>query len=226
MLSPGSTRSHIKPIYIKNESPARSGLSFFDYCSLQKTKFYKKRFDELVKKYREETGDMAPINTKQRNEFYEIIDIEWNKHEEEREPLMPNKFKYKGVVIIISNDTRDMFKKEVGVGNWNAIVDRMRSFDLHPMAESIWAVIKKILLKERDESEEKLPSKMCMIPRDMIDEFIKEYRTNSNVVLYELTNTPKWSIYIDVPLSQLQDAQKLFLKDHSNLTADVKNIVL
>ena len=140
----------------------------------EKTKFYKKRFDELVKKYREETGDVSPIGTKQRNEFNEIIDIEWNKHEEEREPLMPNKFKYKGVVIIISNDTRDMFKKEVGVGNWNAIVDRMRSFDLHPMAESIWAVIKKILLKERDESEEKLPSKMCMIPRDIVDEFIEE----------------------------------------------------
>lgn len=140
----------------------------------EKNKFYKKRFDELVKKYREETGDVSPIGTKQRNEFYEIIDIEWNKHEEEREPLMPNKFKYKGVVVIISNDTRDMFKKEVGVGNWNAIVDRMRSFDLHPMAESIWAVIKKILLKERDESEEKLPSKMCMIPRDMVDEFIEE----------------------------------------------------
>jgi hypothetical protein len=139
-----------------------------------KTKFYKKRFDELVKKYREETGDVSPIGTKQRNEFNEIIDIEWNKHEEEREPLMPNKFKYKGVVVIISNDTRDMFKKEVGVGNWNAIVDRMRSFDLHPMAESIWAVIKKILLKERDESEEKLPSKMCMIPRDIVDEFIEE----------------------------------------------------
>ena len=140
----------------------------------EKNKFYKKRFDELVKKYREETGDVSPIGTKQRNEFYEIIDIEWNKHEEEREPLMPNKFKYKGVVVIISNDTRDMFKKEVGVGNWNAIVDRMRSFDLHPMAESIWAVIKKILLKERDESEEKLPSKMCMIPRDIVDEFIEE----------------------------------------------------
>ena len=140
----------------------------------EKTKFYKKRYDELVKKYREETGDVSPIGTKQRNEFNEIIDIEWNKHEEEREPLMPNKFKYKGVVVIISNDTRDMFKKEVGVGNWNAIVDRMRSFDLHPMAESIWAVIKKILLKERDESEEKLPSKMCMIPRDMVDEFIEE----------------------------------------------------
>ena len=140
----------------------------------EKTKFYKKRFDELVKKYREETGDVSSISTKQRNEFNEIIDIEWNKHEEEREPLMPNKFKYKGVVIIISNDTRDMFKKEVGVGNWNAIVDRMRSFDLHPMAESIWAVIKKILLKERDESEEKLPSKMCMIPRDIVDEFIEE----------------------------------------------------
>ena len=140
----------------------------------EKTKFYKKRFDEMERKYREETGDRSSLTTGQRNEFYENIDIEWNKHEEEKEPLMPNKFKYKGVVIIISNDTRDSFKKEVGVGNWNAIVDRMRSFDLHPMAESIWAVIKNILLKERDKSESDIPSKMCMIPRDMVDEFIEE----------------------------------------------------
>lgn len=140
----------------------------------EKSKFYKKRFDEMEKKYREETGDRSALTTGQRNEFYENIDIEWNKHEEEKEPLMPNKFKYKGVIVIISNDTRDAFKKEVGVGNWNAIVDRMRSFDLHPMAESIWAVIKKKLLKERDMSEELLPDKMCMIPRDIVDEFIEE----------------------------------------------------
>lgn len=140
----------------------------------EKTKFYKKRFDEMERKYREETGDRSSLTTGQRNEFYENIDIEWNKHEEEKEPLMPNKFKYKGVVIIISNDTRDSFKKEVGAGNWNAIVDRMRSFDLHPMAESIWAVIKNTLLKERDKSESDIPSKMCMIPRDMVDEFIEE----------------------------------------------------
>ena len=140
----------------------------------EKTKFYKKRFDEMEKDYRDKTGDRSALSTSQRNEFYENIDLEWNKHEEEKEPLMPNKFKYKGVIIIISNDTRDAFKKEVGVGNWNAIVDRMRSFDLHPMAESIWAVIKKILLKQRDMSEEVLPSKMCMIPRDIVDEFIEE----------------------------------------------------
>ena len=140
----------------------------------EKTKFYKKRFDEMERDYRDKTGDRSALTTSQRNEFYENIDLEWNKHEEEKEPLMPNKFKYKGVIIIISNDTRDAFKKEVGVGNWNAIVDRMRSFDLHPMAESIWAVIKKILLKQRDMSEEVLPSKMCMIPRDIVDEFIEE----------------------------------------------------
>ena len=140
----------------------------------EKTKFYKKRFDEMEKDYRDKTGDRSTLTTSQRNEFYENIDLEWNKHEEEKEPLMPNKFKYKGVVVIISNDTRDAFKKEVGVGNWNAIVDRMRSFDLHPMAESIWAVIKKILLKQRDMSEEVLPDKMCMIPRDIVDEFIEE----------------------------------------------------
>lgn len=140
----------------------------------EKGKFYKKRFSELEKKYREETGDHSTLTATQRNEFNEIIDFEWNKMEEEKEPLMPNKFKYKGVVVIISNDTRDSFKKEVGVGNWGAIVDRMRSFDLHPMAESIWAVIKKILIKQRDTAEETLPSKMCMIPRDMVDEFIEE----------------------------------------------------
>ena len=140
----------------------------------EKNKFYKKRFDEMEKDYRDKTGDRSTLTTSQRNEFYENIDLEWNKHEEEKEPLMPNKFKYKGVVVIISNDTRDAFKKEVGVGNWNAIVDRMRSFDLHPMAESIWAVIKKILLKQRDMSEEVLPDKMCMIPRDIVDEFIEE----------------------------------------------------
>lgn len=140
----------------------------------EKTKFYKKRFDELEKKYREETGDRSSLTSSQRNEFNEIIDMEWNKHEEEKEPLMPNKFKYKGVIVIISNDTRDAFKKELGVGNWGAIVDRMRSFDLHPMAESVWAVIKKILIKERDTAEETLPSKMCMIPRDIVDEFIEE----------------------------------------------------
>ena len=140
----------------------------------EKTKFYKKRFDEMEKDYRDKTGDRSTLTTSQRNEFYENIDLEWNKHEEEKEPLMPNKFKYKGVVVIISNDTRDAFKKEVGVGNWNAIVDRMRSFDLHPMAESIWAVIKKILVKQRDTSDEVLPDKMCMIPRDIVDEFIEE----------------------------------------------------
>ena len=140
----------------------------------EKSKYQKKRFSELERKYREETGDHSTLTATQRNEFNEIIAMEWNKMEEEKEPLMPNKFKYKGVVVIISNDTRDVFKKEVGVGNWNAIVDRMRSFDLHPMAESIWAVIKKILIKQRDMAEETLPSKMCMIPRDIVDEFIEE----------------------------------------------------
>lgn len=136
----------------------------------EKTKFFTQRKKELKKKY---TTDMGELSISE-NDILNMVSDEWNMREEEKEPLMPNKFKYNGVVIIISNDTRDAFKKEVGVGNWNAIVDRMRSFDLHPMAESIWAVIKKKLLKERDMSEEILPSKMCMIPRDIVDEFIEE----------------------------------------------------
>lgn len=136
----------------------------------EKNKFFTQRKKELRKKY---TTDMGELSISE-NDILNMVSDEWNMREEEKEPLMPNKFKYNGVVIIISNDTRDAFKKEVGVGNWNAIVDRMRSFDLHPMAESIWAVIKKKLLKERDMSEEILPSKMCMIPRDIVEEFIEE----------------------------------------------------
>lgn len=150
----------------------------------EKSKFYKKRFDEMEKKYRDETGDRSALSTAQRNEFYENIDIEWNKHEEEKEPLMPNKFKYKGVVIIVSNDTRESFKKEVGAGNWSAIVDRMRSFDLHPMPESIWEVIKENILKQRDMSESDLPSRMCIVPRDMADEFIEEVETLIKIPKY------------------------------------------
>lgn len=140
----------------------------------EKNKFYKKRFDEMEREYRDKTGDRSALTTGQRNEFYERIDIEWNKHEEEKEPLMPNRFTYKGVVIIISNESRDSLKKEVGAGSWGAIVDRMRSFDLHPMAESIWNVIKKQILKQRDTSETELPSNMCIIPRDIVDDFIEE----------------------------------------------------
>ena len=66
----------------------------------EKGKYQKKRFSELERKYREETGDHSSLTATQRNEFNEIIAMEWNKMEEEKEPLITAKLKagYKTVL--------------------------------------------------------------------------------------------------------------------------------
>jgi hypothetical protein len=42
------------------------------------------------------------------------------------------------------------------------------------MPEAIWRVIKKKILEQRDMPETDLPDDMCLIPRDVVDEFIAE----------------------------------------------------
>lgn len=107
-------------------------------------------------------------------EINEIIKEEWAELEDQRSPAMPTRFTYNGVIIIISNKTRAQLKAEVGAGDWGAIVDRMISYNLEPKAQSVWIIIKEIIETERDKTEEELPSKLCLIPRDITDEFIEE----------------------------------------------------
>ena len=107
-------------------------------------------------------------------EMKEILDQEWAELEDQRSPAMPTSFKYNGVVIIISNKTRKQLRAEVGAGDWSAIVGRMISYDLHPMAESIWSAIKENIERERDAPESEIRSEQCMVPREMADEFIEE----------------------------------------------------
>lgn len=136
----------------------------------EKNDFFTKKKKELVRKYTDEKGYLELSDS----DINKLVADAWDQNQETREPLMPNMFKYKGTVVIISNNTREQFIKEVGAGNWGAITDRFKCVDLHPEPESVWAVIKKILLKEKEMSEDEIPSKMCMIPREMIDEFIEE----------------------------------------------------
>ena len=136
----------------------------------EKTEFFTKKKKELTRKYTDEKGYLEVSDS----DLNKMVADAWDLKQETREPLMPNRFEYKGVAIIISNQTREGFIKEVGAGHWGAITDRMKCIDLHPMPESVWAVIKKILLEEKEISEDDLPSEMCMIPRDMVDEFIDE----------------------------------------------------
>ena len=104
----------------------------------------------------------------------EILDQEWAEIVDQKSPSMPTRFGYNGVVIIISNETYEQSAKIYGAGHWGAIVSRMTNYDLHPKTESIWFKIKEDIEEQRDKSEEELPSKLCLVPRELADEFIEE----------------------------------------------------
>lgn len=106
------------------------------------------------------------------DEIHDKIDREWEMQKENIKPLIPAHFNYTGCVIIITNQEREVFKKEVGASNWTAIRSRFKNFDVSPMAESLWAQIKEDILKEYN--DESIPDENCTIPRDMTDEFIEE----------------------------------------------------
>ena len=145
----------------------------------EKEKFYKIEKEKRKKKFLEETGGgIMSITKKIEKEWEEEIDDIWNRMEEEKEPLMPDVFNFKGVVIIISNETIEGFQKSIGFDNWTAIDRRFACFDLHPLPETLWGKIKEILLEQRDTPESELPDEMCMIPRLYVDELIEEVETN------------------------------------------------
>lgn len=115
----------------------------------------------------------SPVSISQ-TEMKELLDQEWAEIVDQKSPSMPTRFGYNGVVIIISNETYEQSAKVYGAGHWGAIVSRMTNYDLHPKTESIWAKIKEDIERERDMSEEELPSRLCMVPRDLANEFIEE----------------------------------------------------
>lgn len=139
----------------------------------EKTKFYKEREKEILK-----TRDTSSLGFDEiqdlKNDIRLDIDAEWEAHEEAKEPLMPNRFLYSGLVIIISNHTREDLKNEVGKRFWGALKDRMVTRDLKPMPQAIWRKIKEELLIQKDMDPKKLTDKQCIIPRRFIDVFIKK----------------------------------------------------
>ena len=102
---------------------------------------------------------------------------------------MPNRFNYKGVVIVISNNSRDVFKQEVGGENWVAIDRRMRNFDLAPGAQSMWEYIKTTILAQTEDSS--LSDDERLIPVDMVEELIQEVETLLEDKNYQNINLSK-----------------------------------
>ena len=100
------------------------------------------------------------------------IDERWKEEERQMKPAMPNQFIFTGVVIIITNEPRDKFEQTVGSGNWGAIKSRFTNFDISPLAESLWSVMKAKILKEFN--DESMDDANRAIPRNMTEEFIEE----------------------------------------------------
>ena len=109
-----------------------------------------------------------------KTEMDELLNQEWAEIVDQKSPSMPTRFGYNGVVIIISNESYEQSAKIYGAGHWGAIVSRMTNYDLHPKTESIWFKIREDIETQRDMSEEELPSKLCLVPRELADEFIEE----------------------------------------------------
>lgn len=165
----------------KNDNKKNDNTSTYDPTKLTRQQRYFREIGESTpedrakweKQRRPELRANSPVSISE-TEMKEILDQEWAELEDQRSPAMPTRFAYNGVVIIISNETYDELASEVGPGHWGAIVSRMTNYDLHPMPQSIWVAIKENIERERDTPESDLPSKACMVPRDVADEFIAE----------------------------------------------------
>ena len=165
-----------------------------------KTDFYKKE----MKKYSLYYSPSAPGGVASKEDadqelidlYMSKIDDSWKDEEENTQPSMPNEFIFTGCVVIISNLERDGFINEVGKGNWDAISSRFDNYDISPYSETLWRVMKKKIL---DEFENKsIPDDKCVIPRDMVEEFIEEVETLLADPNYQSINWRTLTMFHDV----------------------------
>ena len=142
-----------------------------------KDEFYKKEMKRYGIKFSGYSGKPVPtasseLSQEEVDDIMIKLDERWKDEEANTKPAMPNEFIFTGLVIIISNLSRERFIQQVGQGNWDAISSRFTNFDISPMAESLWRVMKKRIL--RDYNDKTIDDENCIIPRDMVEEFIEE----------------------------------------------------
>ena len=142
-----------------------------------KDEFYKKEMKRYGIKFSGISGKPVPtvssgLSQEEVDDIMIKLDDRWKDEEANTKPAMPNEFIFTGLVIIISNLSRERFIQQVGQGNWDAISSRFTNFDISPMAESLWRVMKKRIL--RDYNDKTIDDENCIIPRDMVEEFIEE----------------------------------------------------
>ena len=136
-----------------------------------KDEFYKKEMKRYGIKFSGISGKPVPtvssgLSQEEVDEIMIKLDDRWKDEEANTKPAMPNEFIFTGLVIIISNLSRERFIQEVGQGNWDAISSRFTNFDISPKAESLWRVMKKRIL--RGCNDKTVDDENCMIPRGMV----------------------------------------------------------
>lgn len=143
-----------------------------------KSEFFKKQMKLKGIKYSSlKPGKVLPmasseLSDSEAEEVYRKIEDDWKEQESKTKPSMPNEFIFTGVVVIISNHSRAKFIEEVGKGNWDAISSRFNNYDISPLAETLWRVIKARIMG--DYNDKTIDDENCVIPRDMVEEFIAE----------------------------------------------------
>ena len=166
-----------------------------------KTEFYKKEMKRYGIKQSGVSGKYVPtaasdLSQEEVDEIMLKIDERWKEEEANTKPSMPNEFIFTGLVIIISNYSRERFIQEVGTGNWDAISSRFTNFDVAPMAESLWRVMKKRILS--DFNDKSIDDENCAIPRDMAEEFIAEVESLISNKDYQSINWRTITMFHDI----------------------------
>ena len=142
-----------------------------------KTIFYKQQmkkrglsYSKLGKGIVSEDPDMSQQDI---DYLMDKIDALWKEESQNVEPSIPTHFYYTGVVIIMSNLDKETFVDSVGgPSSWKALRSRFVNFNISPYSETLWNVIKDQILNEYH--NESLDDDLCMIPRNMTEEFIEE----------------------------------------------------
>lgn len=167
-----------------------------------KAEFFKKEMKARGIKYSPTSKDKAvpmassDLSPEEADEIYDKLKERWKEEEANTKPSMPNEFIFTGVVIIISNYSRDRFIQEVGTGNWDAISSRFTNFDVAPKAESLWRVMKKRILN--DFNDKSIADENCAIPRDMAEEFIEEVESLISNKDYQSINWRTITMFHDI----------------------------
>ena len=167
-----------------------------------KAEFFKKEMKARGIKYSPTSKDKAvpmassDLSPEEADEIYDKLKERWKEEEANTKPSMPNEFIFTGLVIIISNYSRDRFIQEVGTGNWDAISSRFTNFDIAPKAESLWRVMKKRILN--DFNDKSIADENCIIPRDMVEEFIEEVESLISNKDYQSINWRTITMFHDI----------------------------